>query len=90
MHGVSMKLHDCVVNAMDKRSGRPRGPLQGIVRAHKGGRMSKVPRNLDGVFYRVQRNGRWCTVCFSDMTPDERKEIIYDRMGERPLDEQVG
>lgn len=52
--------------------------------------MSKVPRNLDGVFYRVQRGDRMCTVCFSDMTSDERKEVIYDRMGERPLDEQVG
>jgi len=52
--------------------------------------MSKVPRNLDGVFYRVERNGRWCNVCFSDMTPDERREVIYDRMSEKPLDEQVG
>ena len=52
--------------------------------------MSKEPRNLDGVFYRVQRGDRMCAVCFSDMTPDERKEIIYDRMDERPLDEQVG
>lgn len=52
--------------------------------------MSKVPRNLDGVFYRVKRGGKWTNVCFSDMTPDERREIIYDRMDERPLDEQVG
>lgn len=52
--------------------------------------MSKVPRNLDGVFFRVERNGRWCSVCYSDMTADERKKVIYDRMGERPLDEQVG
>lgn len=52
--------------------------------------MSKVPRNLDGVFYRVQRGGGWCNVCFSDMTADERREVIYDRMSERPLDEQVG
>ena len=52
--------------------------------------MSKIPRNLDGVFFRVERNGRWCNICYSDMTPDERKEVIYDRMDERPLDEQVG
>ena len=52
--------------------------------------MSKAPRNLDGVFYRVKRGGRWCTVCFSDMTPDERREVIYDRMSEKPMDEQVG
>ena len=52
--------------------------------------VSKVPRNLDGVFYRVERNGRWCAVCFSDMTADERKATIYDRMDEMPLEEQVG
>ena len=52
--------------------------------------MTKTPRNLDGVFYLVKRGGRRCAVCFSDMTPDERKKVIYDRMDERPLDEQVG
>ena len=52
--------------------------------------MTKTPRNLDGVFYLVQRGDRWCAVCFSDMTADERKKVIYDRMDERPLDEQVG
>lgn len=52
--------------------------------------MSKTPRNLDGVFFRVKRGGRWCTVCFSDMTPYERKANIYDRMSDKPLEEQVG
>ena len=52
--------------------------------------MTKIQRNLDGVFYRVQRDGRWCTVCFSDMTADERKEVIYDRMGDMSLYEQAG
>ena len=52
--------------------------------------MSKVQRNLDGVYFRVKRDGKWTNVCYSDMTPDERESVIYDRMGERPLDEQVG
>lgn len=52
--------------------------------------MSKTPRNLDGVYFRVQRDGRWCSVCYSDMTADERKATIYDRMADKPLDEQVG
>ena len=51
--------------------------------------MSKVQRNLDGVYFRVQREGGWRNVCYSDMTPDERKEVIYDRMDDRPLSEQV-
>lgn len=52
--------------------------------------MSKAQRNLDGVFFRVKRNGRWCNVCYSDMTPDERESVIYDRMDDKPLAEQVG
>lgn len=52
--------------------------------------MSKVQRNMDGVYFRVERDGKWCNVCYSDMTADERREVIYDRMSERPLDEQVG
>ena len=52
--------------------------------------MSKAQRNLDGVFFRVKRNGRWQNVCYSDMTPDERESVIYDRMGDKSLAEQVG
>lgn len=50
----------------------------------------KTQRNLDGAYFRVEREGRWLNVCYSDMTPDERKRTIYDRMGDKPLDEQVG
>lgn len=52
--------------------------------------MTKTQRNLDGVYFRVERDGRWENVCYSDMTPDERREVIYGRMGDRPLDEQAG
>lgn len=52
--------------------------------------MSKTQRNLDGVFFRVKRNRGWCNVCYSDMTPDERESVIYNRMGDKPLAEQVG
>lgn len=50
----------------------------------------KTQRNLDGAYYRVERDGKWQNVCYSDMTPDERKRTIYDRMCDKPLDEQVG
>ena len=38
-----------------------------------------MDRNLDGVYFRVQRNGVWCNVCFSDMTEAERDLFIGDR-----------
>lgn len=51
--------------------------------------MSKKQRNLDGVYFRVQRDGKWLNVCYSDMTPDERKATIYERMDDKPLEEQA-
>lgn len=36
-------------------------------------------RNLDGVFFRVKRDGKWGPVCFSDMTHDERDVVIAHR-----------
>ena len=44
---------------------------------------------MDGVYFRVQRDGRWKNICYSDMTADERQSTIYDRMSEKPLDEQA-
>lgn len=38
-----------------------------------------MDRNLDGVYFRVKRDGKWCNVCFSDMTPEERDVTIGDR-----------
>lgn len=40
-----------------------------------------MDRNLDGIYFRVERGGKWMSVCFSDMTPKER-EIIGDRPAE--------
>lgn len=37
--------------------------------------MSKTQRNLDGVYFRVQRDGRWTNVCYSDMEQAERDEV---------------
>lgn len=41
-----------------------------------------IERQLDGVYFRVKRNGKWGNVCFSDMTHDERKEVIGSRTTE--------
>jgi len=39
----------------------------------------KRQRNLDGVYFRVKRDGKWQNVCYSDMTADERDEIARKR-----------
>lgn len=36
-------------------------------------------RNLDGVYFRVQRDGKWDNVCFSDMTDEEKIKVMEDR-----------
>lgn len=36
-------------------------------------------RNLDGIYHRVERNGKFENVCFSDLTEAEREEICKDR-----------
>ena len=35
----------------------------------------KKQRNLDGIYFRVERDGKWKNICYSDMTADERDEI---------------
>lgn len=36
-------------------------------------------RNLDGYYFRVQRDGKWLNICWSDLTESEMKEIVKDR-----------
>ena len=36
-------------------------------------------RKLDGVYFRVERNGEWMSLCFSDLTPVEREEVLKDK-----------
>ena len=39
-------------------------------------------RNLDACFFRVERNGKWMSVCFSDLTEDERERVTNHRTAE--------
>ena len=39
-------------------------------------------RNLDGCYFRVKRDGKYQSVCFSDLTDKEREEIGKDRPAE--------
>lgn len=40
-------------------------------------------RELDGIYYRVERDGKWHNLCFTDLTTDEQEEMIkkYDAEG---------
>lgn len=33
-------------------------------------------RNLDGVYFRVKRDGKWENICFSDLTSAERLDAM--------------
>lgn len=35
----------------------------------------KKQRNLDGIYFLVNRDGEWEPVCYSDMTIEERSEM---------------
>lgn len=36
-------------------------------------------RNLDGCYFRVEREGKWMNLCFSDMTETERGKVMADK-----------
>lgn len=36
-------------------------------------------RNLDGVYFRVNRKDTWENICFSDLTKEEKEEVCKDR-----------
>lgn len=38
-----------------------------------------MDRNLDGAFFRVKRDGKWKNACFSDMSTEERLEVLKDK-----------
>lgn len=38
-----------------------------------------MDRNLDGVYFRIKRNGKYGNVCFSDLTAEERERVCENR-----------
>lgn len=51
--------------------------------------MSKKQRNLDGIYFRVKRDGKWQNVCYSDMEQTERDEIARRRAMQGTFKEQA-
>ena len=39
-------------------------------------------RNLDGVYFRINREGKWQNICFSDLTEEEMTEVMSGRTEE--------
>lgn len=39
----------------------------------------KINRELDGCYFRIQRNGKCQNICFSDLTEIERDSVMKDR-----------
>lgn len=38
-----------------------------------------ISRNLDGVYFRVEREGKWQSICFTDLYDDEILEVLHGR-----------
>lgn len=36
-------------------------------------------RGLDGIYFRVQRDGRWQSICLSDMTEEEIDKVFENK-----------
>ena len=36
-------------------------------------------RELDGVYFRIERNGKWQNICFSDLTEEEMTKVIENK-----------
>lgn len=42
-----------------------------------GKKVEKVKnRDLDGCYFRVERDGKWKNICFSDLTEEERENVL--------------
>ena len=46
------------------------------------GRMTKMNRNLDGIYLRVKRDDKYQAICLSDMTEDELEATLNPERGE--------
>ena len=40
--------------------------------------MNTTAYDLDGIYFRVERDGKWQSLCVSDLTPEELKSVTTD------------
>lgn len=50
----------------------------------------RARHGMDGVYYRVKRDGRWTSICFSDMTEYERNSVVGKVADQLSPEEQAG
>lgn len=41
-----------------------------------------MDRNLDGVYFRIERDGHWKNVCFSDLSDEEMEKVLKGQSNE--------
>ena len=41
--------------------------------------MTTTTYDLDGIYFRVERDGKWQNLCFSDLTEDEQRKVLKDK-----------
>lgn len=41
--------------------------------------MAMINRELDGYFFRVERDGKWQNICWSDLTEEEMNKLLENR-----------
>ena len=41
--------------------------------------MNDCQRNLDGCYFRVERDGKWMNLCFTDLTDEERDHVLQGK-----------
>ena len=51
--------------------------------------MTKIQRHLDGIYFRMKRDGKYESICYSDMTAEERDEIAALREKSATPEEQA-
>lgn len=44
--------------------------------------MTKIKRDLDGVYFRVKRENKFVNLCFSDLTKEEMHEVLKEKSKE--------
>ncbi|MBQ7669893.1 MAG: hypothetical protein IJS45_04130 [Clostridia bacterium] len=44
--------------------------------------MEKPIRNLDTCYFRAKRDGKWESLCFTDLTEGEQKEVTSGKLAE--------
>lgn len=35
-----------------------------------------IERGLDGMYFKVERDGKWKNICFTDLIPEEREVVL--------------